>query len=413
VLLPTALRLTSLLTGVTLLLLGSGLLGTLLAIRGGQEGYSSTALGLVMSAYFAGFLIGTHLAPRLVQRIGHIRAFSLFASAASVVAILHGLALDPWAWALGRVITGICLVGLYTVIESWLNAESPSALRGRVFALYMAINLLALAAGQFLILIADIGDLVLFAWVSILFSASLIPVTLTRFGPPPLVMAVRVRLRELLLVAPVGMAGAGVSGVMMGAFWGMGPLYAQQLGFDVPGVAVFMSLTVLAGAVLQWPLGLWSDRVDRRRVIALASAGAAVAAVLAAAFTAPGWPVLLAMAVFGGFSFPIYSLAVAHLNDFIAPEQMLEAAAGLLMIYGVGAMIGPTLVGTMMRVAGPAAFPALLALLGLALAGYAFWRLRIHRVSEHPQPFVAVVRTTPMALELTQTPEQKPPPDAG
>lgn len=391
--------------GVALLLLGSGLLGTLLALRGGIEGFATTTLGLIMSAYFVGFFAGTYWAPPLIRRIGHIRAFSMFASVASIAAIIHGLWVTPLGWAAGRVVTGICLVGLYTVIESWLNVQATPAQRGRLFALYMAVNLLALAAGQYLILFDDPSRLVLFGLVSILFSAALIPLTLTRIPQPVLETTPRLGPRQLYRIAAVGVVGAFASGVMLGGFWGMGPVMAQQLGFDTTGIAHFMSLTVIGGAALQWPLGLWSDRADRRQVLAVVSVATAfitlLAALLAALMAGPGWPLLLAMLLFGGTSFSLYSISVAHTIDFVKPAEILEASSGMLLVYGIGAALGPTLAGYTMSMLGPQSLLLYFSVIAVVLASFAAWRVRhFERIATHPHPFVAMVRTTPTAMDL-------------
>lgn len=399
----------ALLLGVVLLLLGSGLLGTLLALRGDQAGFGTGTLGLVMSAYFVGFFVGTLWVPGLIGRIGHIRAFSMFASLASVTAIVHGLWVTPWAWALGRVITGICLVGLYTVIESWLNAQASSEQRGRLFAVYMALNLLALAAGQGLILLQPDNPLVLFGLVSILFSIALVPVTLTRTAQPEPIRAPRLGLRALYRSAPVGVVGAFASGLMLGGFWGMGPVLAQQLGMDRTGIALLMSLTILGGAALQWPLGHWSDRTDRRRVIATASLVTALVTAAAAWNAGPGWPVLVAMFVFGGGAFSLYSISVAHLIDFVSQDAILEASSGLLLVYGVGAAIGPTAAGLLMTGLGAAGLLLFFAVTAASLAVFALYRIRLmDRIASHPLPFVALIRTSPGALDIASSGEDRP-----
>lgn len=397
----TAASVSALLLGAVLLLVGSGLLGTLLALRGDEAGFGSITLGLVMSAYFVGFFIGTLWAPGLIERIGHIRAFSMFASAASIIAIIHGLWINPWAWALGRVLTGICLVGLYTVIESWLNTQASVEQRGRLFALYMVLNLLALAGGQALILYQAAETLVLFALVSILFSAALVPVTLTRTRQPDPVPAPRLGLSVLYRSAPIGVMGAFVSGLVLGAFWGMGPVLAQQVGYAAGGVAALMSLTILGGAALQWPLGYWSDHEDRRRVIALISLVTAGVTAIAIFAAHPGPALLGAMMVFGAGAFSLYSISVAHLIDFVPREAILEASSGLLLVYGVGAALGPAAAGLFMEAAGPAALLGFFSWPCLLLGVFAIYRIRRYdRVPRHPQPFVPRVRTGAAAEEL-------------
>ncbi|MEE7567052.1 MFS transporter, partial [Xanthomonas sp. Kuri4-3] len=249
------LRLTALLMGVALLLTGSGLLGTLLAVRGGHAGFDARALGLIMSGYFAGFFVGTLFAPPLIRRIGHIRAFAFYASLAAIAVMLHPIWVDPWGWGLLRVATGIALVGLYTVIESWLNAEPDARRRSQVFSVYMMVNLSALALGQILLGLGDATAPGMFSLTAILICAAVMPVVTTRLPPPEVPHVSRLRLAHLYALAPVATVGAGLSGLAMGAFWGLLPVYADGIGLDASGVAMFMLTAIVGGAVLQWPIG--------------------------------------------------------------------------------------------------------------------------------------------------------------
>lgn len=257
----------SLLSGVALLLLGNGLLNTLLTLRGVAEGYSTTMLGLIMSGYFVGFLLGTWLATPLVKRIGHIRVFACCAALAAIAALLHLLLINPWVWLGLRVLYGLGLVTLYMVIESWLNAQAPNEKRGQVFAVYMAVNLGALALAQQLLHLADPVQFTLFAIAAILISAALMPITLTRQAQPSLPETPPSNLRQLWNIAPLAIIAAGLSGLAMGGFWGMAPVYASLAGFDTSGVGLLMTATILGGALLQWPIGIYSDRHDRRQVL--------------------------------------------------------------------------------------------------------------------------------------------------
>ncbi|MBP8885412.1 MAG: MFS transporter, partial [Pseudomonas sp.] len=299
----------SLLSGVALLLLGNGLLNTLLTLRGVAEGYSTTMLGLIMSGYFVGFLLGTWLATPLVRRIGHIRAFACCAALAAIAALLHLLLIDPWVWLLLRVLYGLALVTLYMVIESWLNAKAPNEKRGQVFALYMAVNLGALALAQQLLHLADPVQFTLFAIAAILISAALMPITLTRQAQPSLPETPPSNLRQLWNIAPLAIVAAGLSGLAMGGFWGMAPVYASLAGFDTSGVGLLMTATILGGALLQWPIGIYSDRHDRRQVLLWVVILAVALALIMSLLPAGPW-LLGAIFIWGGLAFAIYPIAV-------------------------------------------------------------------------------------------------------
>lgn len=391
----------SLLSGVALLLLGNGLLNTLLTLRGVAEGYSSGMLGLIMSGYFVGFLLGTWLAIPLVRRVGHIRAFAFCAALAAIAALLHVLLVDPWIWLGLRVLYGLALVSLYMVIESWLNAQAPSDKRGQVFALYMVVNLGALAAAQQLLNLASPGEFILFALAAMLISAALMPITLTRQAQPSVPDTLHSNLRQLLGIAPLAIAAAGLSGLALGAFWGMAPVYASLSGFEASGVGLLMSSAILGGALLQWPIGHYSDRHDRRLVLLWVVALAALLALLMSLL--PAGPLLLgAIFLFGGLSFAIYPIAVAQLIDQLHRDEILAGSSSLLMVNGIGSVCGPLLAGLLMQQLGARALPLYFAaVLGL-LAAYTFYRLRhvSDLVSEPHAHFVPMLRTSHTVLEL-------------
>lgn len=401
------LPLAALLAGVALLLAGSGLLGTLLAVRGGIEGFDDRTLGLVMSGYFAGFFVGTFLAPPLVRRIGHVRTFAFFTGLAAIAVLMHPIFVNPLAWFGLRMLTGIALVGLYTVIESWLNAQADPALRGRIFAVYMAVNLGALAVGQLLLGLGVDGGFMLFSLVAILICASALPVTLTRLPQPSIPATPRLGLRKLYRVAPAATIAGGVSGLAMGAFWGLGPVYAGQLGFDRDGVSHFMVATIVGGALLQWPLGRLSDRVDRRIGLALVCLGTAAVSLAAMLLGDAGpWTVYGLFFAFGGLAFSIYPMSVAHMLDTLPAESLLSGCSSLLLVHGIGAALGPAIAGELMARHGPGALPAYFAAVLAALAAFLLLRLAARRGRAHPAPFHPMLRTTPAALELlpeTQT----------
>jgi MFS family permease len=405
------LPLTALLAGVALLLAGSGLLGTLLAVRGGLEGFDEQTLGLVMSGYFAGFFLGTYTAPPLIRRIGHVRAFAFCTGLCAIAVLLHPLWVDPWAWFGLRLVTGIALVGLYTVIESWLNAQPEREHRSRIFAVYMAVNLTALAGGQLLLGLGVDRGFALFSLVAILVCAAALPVTLTRLAQPNFPPTPRLGLVRLYRTAPAAAASAGLSGLAMGAFWGLGPTYAGQLGLDRSGIAWFMVATIMGGALLQWPLGRLSDRMDRRIGLALACALAGGVALAAGSVATWSPPMLFAaFFVYGGLAFSIYPMSVAHMLDTLPAEDLLAGCSSLLLVHGIGAMLGPALAGQAMTRFGPPALPLYFAaVLGL-LTVYLLLRLSAHRRTRpHPAQFHPMLRTTPGALELLPETTSDPP----
>jgi len=286
--LATIAPLSALFSGVAMLLLGSGLLATLLGVRGTLEGFGDQVLGLIMSAYFLGFFCGTFIAPAAIRRMGHIRSFAFFAAVFTCTVLLHAIWISPLAWGLLRVGTGIAVVALYMVIESWLNASVSGEQRGRVFAVYMAINLVALAIGQQLLRIAPPDSFALFSVVAILVVAAMLPITATRMAQPVLHEAERLGIGRMFRLAPAASVGALVSGLTVGVFWGLGPVYAGRLGLDPDGIAIFMTVTIIGGALLQWPIGRFSDSGDRRRTLAAACLGAALMAGVAMVLVATG-----------------------------------------------------------------------------------------------------------------------------
>lgn len=402
----------SLLCAVALLLLGNGLLNTLLTLRGVAEGYSTGMLGLIMSGYFVGFLLGTWLAIPLVRRVGHIRAFAFFAALAASTALLHILLVNPWVWLGLRVLYGLALVSLYMVIESWLNAQVPSEKRGQVFALYMMVNLGALAAAQQLLNLASPSDFVLFVLAALLISAALMPITLTRQTQPSMPETLHTNLRQLARVAPVAMAAAGLSGLALGAFWGMAPVYASLSGFDAPGVGLLMSGTILGGALLQWPIGHYSDRHDRRQVLLWVVLLAVVVALLMTLLSAGPW-LLTAMFIWGGLAFAIYPLAVAQMVDQLHSDEILAGSSGLLMVNGIGSVCGPLLAGLLMEQFGAQALPLHFVVSLSLLAAYTLYRLRhvSDLINEPHGHFMPMLRTSHTVLELIpEAPATEPEP---
>lgn len=393
-----------LLLGMSILLVGNGLLGTALGLRAAYERYTDSVIGIMMALYFFGFIVGTFLCPHLIKRVGYIRAFAVLAAIGAAAAVAHALFVHAAVWFALRVVSGICLVGLYIILESWLNEQASNSQRGRILALYTAVVLVALGLGQFLILLDPAVDFVAFGLVSILFCLGLVPVAATPMPEPRPVAAPRLGLGRLYRISALGLAGALVAGLVSGAFWAVGAVFAQRIGLSHAGIAAFMGATIFGGAVLQWPIGLLSDHRDRRWVLALV---VFVCAFFALAGLAMSWysqfALVTCMFLFGGTSFSIYALSVAHMNDRLEdPSHVVEVSSGLLLVYGWGAMIGPAVAGGLMQAFGPRSLLLYFGLATMLLGLYAL--LRIHRTAPVPLQaqgaFVPLLRTSQVALEM-------------
>jgi MFS family permease len=390
----------SLLAGTALLLVGVGLLNTLIPLRGIGAGYPGILLGGLTSAYYAGYFIGTFAMPPLVRRIGHIRAFAFCAACTACVVLLHSFGTDPVAWLLLRLLAGVVLVGLYAIIESWLNAQAPPGKRGAIFATYMVVNLCSLALGQQLLRIGG-QPFVLFVVVALAVCAAILPVLATHQAQPQQQATPRLQLGLLFDVAPTAGVGALLSGLAMGAFWGLLPVYARKSGFDTAGVGTYMSIAILGGAALQWPLGRLSDRHDRRVALSLVAAATALLALAALWLGGHGVVAMTVIFLLGGASFAVYPIVVAHLADHADPGELLAASSSVLLVYGVGSAVGPLVAGGTMSLLGPRSLFAWFALTHALLAAYAGWRYGVfRRVPAHERKFRPMLRTTPAALRL-------------
>ncbi|WP_210186216.1 MFS transporter [Hyphomicrobium sp. CS1GBMeth3] len=367
----------ALLVSVAVLLAGNGLQITLIPVRANLENFIPLEIGLLGTAYFVGFTAGCVHGPILVRRAGHIRAFLAMTSLASAVPILHAMEVDPVLWWVLRAFSGYCFAVLYIVIESWLNAKADNQSRGAVFSVYIMINLTVLTAGQMMIGLAQPSSFALFGLASILVSIAAIPVAFTAASTPTPAEFVRPRLFRLYGISPVGVGGCFAVGLANGSFWTLGPVFAQNLGMDVVNVGLYMSAVVLGGALGQWPLGVISDRMDRRIVMLVAAAIAIAAAVATVLIPAADHTAIMAAGVFFGFgSFPLYPLAVAHANDVAEPHDYVEVSSGLLLIYSVGAAAGPLLPSVWKQYAGMPTLYMFTAGVHIVLIAYVVERMR-------------------------------------
>lgn len=399
----------SILFSVALLLLGNGLISTLLTLRGTSEGFSSAVMGMIMSAYFVGFICGTWVSGRLIRRMGHIRTFAFCASVCATTTLLHIIYIDQWAWMGFRFFYGLAYITLMTVIESWLNSQAASHERGRIFAFYMVVNLGALAIAQQMLHLDSPDGFLLFALVSILVSWAILPLTLTRRNQPNIATErPKSSLKTLLKIAPLAVAGAFLSGLAMGAFWSMTPIYATQLGYDISGIAMIMSLTIIGGAVLQIPIGRYSDKHDRPKVMTWVVILAAIMALLMT--IAPSQRILLGMFfIWGGLSFSIYPLAVAQLIDQLHPDEIVSGSSDMLVLHGAGCAFAPVISGWLMTVVGPHGLPIYIGVVLIGLAAYAIYRRRrvTDLVTGNNAHFEPMVQTSAQALNMMFDPQQR------
>lgn len=343
----------ALLLSVAMLLMGNGLQSTLLPLRAQIEAFGAVEIGVLGSAYFVGFTLGCWRGAVVIRRAGHVRAFAAIVAVASTSALVHALLRDPYIWWFVRMLSGACIAMLFMIIESWLNEKATNESRGMVFSIYTAINLAMVSAGQVLIALGNPGGFPLFLLASILISWAAVPLALSRSESPAPIEKVGVRIGFLFRLSPVGFLGCFAVGAANGAFWAMAPVFAQGAGQNPTLAAIFIAVSVIAGALAQYPLGKLSDRMDRRRMILAVAALAAVSGLLLAIFGGRSETLLMATGfAFGMFAFPLYSLCVAHANDFVENKSFVEAASGLLLTWAAGAVIGPIAASAVISVIG-------------------------------------------------------------
>jgi MFS family permease len=368
----------ALLLGMLMLMIGNGMQGTLLGVRGELAGFSTLEISVVMSAYFVGFLFASRMAPMMIQRVGHVRVFSALGSTISAVMILYPALVEPWAWVLGRAVIGFCFCGVYITAESWLNNAASNENRGKALSLYMIVQMTGIVAAQYLLVLGDIGGFILFIVPSILVSMAFTPILLSANQTPPVFADTKpLSMRRLIAVSPLACMGMLLLGSVFSTQFGMSAVYGQRAGLTIAQISIMVSLTYIAALVMQYPIGWLSDRMDRRILICALSAIGGVAALLA--FVLPGyiWLIFVASAAVGGTSNTLYALLIAYANDYLEKEDMAGASGGLLFINGLGAIAGPLVAGWMMGLFGASGYWVIIAVLMIGLAGYAVWRMRV------------------------------------
>ena len=400
--LSTVVPISSLLLGMAVLLAGSGLMGTLLGLRGGLEGYTGFTLGVIMSGFYIGYIAGAFICPPLIRRIGHIRTFTAMAALNAAVCVAYGMEVNPVLWWVLRVVNGVTMVTIYMVMESWLN-EQMHAKRDKIFAAYMMIGYIAIGLGQFLIPIYGVEQLGSFALAGIFYCIGLIPIALTRVQQPTPVTSPPLSLRRLYRISPAGCMTGLMSGVLAGTFWGLAPAFAAAQGLSNIEVAVFTAAAIFSGAIMQWPVGHAAAHRDRRSVLAIICTLTAMSATAMFVVGQLSINALIATAaLFGGFVFTIYSLAVTHTHDRVDSAESLEATKVLLLLHGSGAAIGPVLTGAIMSTLGTLMMPITMAVMAVVTAVFVAWRIRVKNAVPDAQlsAFVPVNRTSAMAMDM-------------
>jgi len=394
----------ALLFGTLFLFMGNGLQGILLPVRGNLEGYATTTLGLLGTSWAAGFVIGCLVAPKMVRRVGHVRAFSGFIAIIAIIALVSGIIIDPVWWVILRAVTGFSTAGTSMIIESWLNERANNESRGAIFSLYIGITLLGVVGGQMMIPLEDVRTPVLFMICGIFYCIAMLPTTLsTAFSPQPL-KAVKLDLPALYRNSPVSCLGILLVGIANGAYGTLGAVFGAGAGLSDTSIAVMMSTTIFAGAVMQLPAGRLSDRIDRRYVLAAMSAIAALAGLLIFLLHPSSPAFLIGLVIlYGAVANTLYPIAVAHANDFASSEDFVKVSGGLLLLYGIGTVIGPTIGGPVMSVVSPHALFLVTALAHLLITGYAILRSRIRAAI--PASDRDAYTTIPTATSPTLTPQ--------
>ncbi len=374
--------------GLGILLVGVGLFATVVGIRGQTNGYTDWQIGAIGAAYYGGFLAGSKLTLAVLSRVGHIRVYSAWASVLAATMITVGLADQAEMWIAMRFVSGVCIAGLYVVAESWLNQLASNENRGRLLAIYMVITSASFGLGQLMVGQFGRTTVTAFAVAALLTSLAVVPVALSEeAAPPPIEHSLSLPLRQLARQVPTGLGTCLLVGIAHGALVGMGVVYATRVGLSTAQAGRFVAATAVGGVISQWPLSAASDELDRRFVGLVAALHAVGAAVFLLIAGPQGWTGLLAMALLGAASFPLYSIAGAYTNDWVEPQYANGAASQLVMIYGAGALLGPLLVSLLTSIIGDNGFPWSMIAMHIAIIMFLVYRLLAWRAPLTKRPW--------------------------
>jgi MFS family permease len=395
----------ALLFGMGLLQIGNGMQGTLLGIRGEIESFSTLEMSIVISAYFVGFLGGSRMAPELIRRVGHVRVFAALASMISAVLILYPALPDPWVWTFARVLIGFCFSAVYVTSESWLNNAATNETRGQALSAYMIVQTVGIVVAQAMLVLADPSGYVLFVIPSIIVSFAVTPILLSVSPTPAFDRTKPMSLLQLYRVSPLGFMGMLLMGGVFAAQFGMAAVYGTRSGLSVAQISTFVSAIFVGAVITQYPIGWLSDRMDRRRLIVMVAALGGAGTIIGALFGGNFTMLLVAAFLMGGTSNPLYSLLIAHTNDFLHHEDMAGASGGLLFVNGVGAIAGPLVTGWAMEAFGPPGFFWFTTLLFSGLVLYGLYRMtqRPSVAVDETGAYVPIMPAAgPIAVEVAQ-----------
>lgn len=380
---------------VLLLQLSSGGVGPLDALSGLQLDFTKQHIGMLGSAHFLGFFIGCWYAPRLMGSVGHSRAFAAFTAAGAIGLMSHMLIIDPYAWALMRVASGMCVAGCYTVIEAWLQAKVTNETRGRTMAVYRVVDMTGSLAAQLVIGVLAPASYVSYNLLAILCCAALLPLTLTTVKQPPTPKSPRLRPRLAYDRSPLAAAAVIVAALSSASFRMVGPVYGQEVGLNTGQIAYFLASFVLGGALAQYPVGWLADKYDRRHVLIWLSVAAIGSSVVTIASTGLGTiGIMLTAGLFGLTTFPIYSVAAAHAHDFASDEERVELSAALMFYFALGAIAAPYIASVLIESYGPSALFIMMAAGHFALIIYGLTRMRARPAPESRTKYIYSPRTS-------------------
>ena len=403
--------------GMSFIMMAYGFQGSLLGVRAVQEEFSLIATGFLMSGYFIGYFVGAATIPNIISRVGHVRVFAAFASLASLVILIHSILIHPFIWFILRLLTGISMVCMYTVAESWLNDRSTNKNRGSVLSIYMVILYGSIGIGMFLLNFSTPKNFQPFILVSIITSLALIPILLTKKKPPTFKKINAMTFNELYKASPFGIVSSFFYGTIQSALFTLLAVYATSMNFSIFEISIVTFLLAISGAVAQFPVGKVSDYYDRRKVIIISTFGAAFFSILTILVTRqmylPGglatsktWFYIFFI-LFSFCSLPMFSLILAHTNDYITKDKFVAAGAGLQFTFGLGAISGPFLCSLFMDLVGSNGFFVFLFFFHSLIGVFGIYRMKIRQTRDNPDSqFVAMPQTiTPAGIELNPTTE--------
>jgi len=402
--------------GMGLIMTAHGFQGSLLGVRAVAEEFSLASTGFMMSGYFVGYFIGARTIPSIISGVGHIRVFAAFASIASVTVLIHSAFVNPFTWFVLRIVNGFCMVCIFTIAESWLNDRSSNKNRGKVLSIYMIILYGSMGLGMFFLNFSKPENFQPFILISVIMSAALIPILLTKRKPPNFKKSKSMSLKELFECSPLGMVGSVFYGTAQSALFTLLAVYAASMNFSIFEISLVTFLLAISGAVSQYPIGNLSDKYDRRLVIIYSTFGAAIFAIFAifssSTIHLPGslgskfWFYIF-LTLFAFCSLPMFSLILAHTNDFITKDKFVAAGAGLQFAFGLGAISGPFLCSLFMGLVGANGFFIFLIFFHCLIGFFGIYRMKVRPTIENPDSaFVPVPQTiTPVGMELNPTTE--------